>query len=139
MHGMIMIMITYYIAHIMPGENTVEYQTILRCRERIKLAIQNDLTAVSDRMVEKGLITSDDSTELRNSMHSKANRASNLLDLLLPKINANEKNYKVFIDDILGANRYFYGDIIDHLEKEYDKLKGITLRPISIVRNDHSD
>lgn len=108
----------------MPGENTIEYQTILQCRESLMLAVQYDLAAVSSRMMEKGLITIETSASMNNPMLSISARASTLLDLLQWKVHADVENYKVFVDDILG-NSPSNGYITDHLKMKYDKLKGM--------------
>lgn len=118
----------------MPGQNTIEYLTIQHCRERIQLAIQNDLVAISGRMVEKGLITIDDSTDTTNLMYNKSTLANRLiLNMLLPRVQENEKNYQVFINDILGANSYYYSSIIDHLKTVYEGIIIIILKMIMVI------
>ena len=108
----------------MSGENTAGYQTILRCGAKIKLAVQSNLTDISDLMVGKRLITVDNGGELRNRNHSEADRASRFLQLLLSSVKGDEGNYRVFVDKILGANYYFYHGTIAHLNSEFDKIKG---------------
>lgn len=108
----------------MPGTDTAEYQTVFNCGDRIKTAVQNNLGEIADKAVAKRLIIPENGGELRNRYDTEAVRARRFLELLLSKVKDHERNYWVFVDDILGENRFFYHDIIDHLKSEYDKVKG---------------
>ena len=110
----------------MSGDNTAEYQTTLRCGARIKLAVQSNLVSISDSMVANGLITPDNGQDLRNRHHSEADRASRFLKLLQSKVKDDAGSYRVFVNKILGENRFFYHGIIDYLNSEYVKIKGIS-------------
>ena len=106
------------------GNDTAGYQTVLNCGNRIKIAVQNHLGDIADRAVASRLITPANGGELRNKFHTEADRASRFLELLQSKVQENEQNYWLFIDDVLGGDRFFNRDIIDHLKSEYDKIKG---------------
>jgi hypothetical protein len=108
----------------MPGEDTAEYQIVLNCGDEIKTAIKNNLVDIVDRAVSKVLITPDNGGQLKNKYHPEFDRASKFWDLLLSKVKDHERNYGVFVNDVLGGNRRFYCDIIDRLKSEYDKIKG---------------
>ena len=107
------------------GTDTAEYQTVIKCGNRIKIAVQNNLGDIADRAVASRLITPANGGELRNRFHTEAVRASTFLELLQLQVQNNERNYWLFVDDVLGGDRFFYRHIIDHLKSEYDKMKGI--------------
>ena len=108
----------------MSGANTAEYQTVLRCGDRIKQAVQSNLTDISDLMVEKLLISPGNGQELRNTHHSESDRASKFLEFLQSAVKDDVGNYRIFIDKVLGGDYFFYRGTIDHLNSEYVKIKG---------------
>ena len=110
---------------IMSRVGTAEYETVLRCGDRIKQAVQSNLTDISDLMVEKLLISPGNGQELRNTHHSESDRASKFLELLRSAVKDDAQKYRIFVDNVLREDYFFYRGIIEHLNSEYDKIKGI--------------
>ena len=103
------------------GENTIEYLTIQHCTVNIQIAVKNDLTNISGRLFQCGLINATQSEKLTNQNRDVAERAKLVVDFILDKVSLNKENYSKFINEVLGADRTHYRDIIKCIEKEYGK------------------
>ena len=77
--------------------DTAEYQTIRRCTPQLITAFKHNLTELSGHLLSKGLITSDQSCELRNNMYPESDRAAKLVDLILSRIELAPECYNMFI------------------------------------------
>ena len=78
--------------------DTSEYQTIRKCIPQLMTAFKHNLTELSGHLLSRGLITEDQSCELRNPMHSESSRASRLVDFVLSKVELNSDCYHTFIE-----------------------------------------
>ena len=78
--------------------DTSEYQTIERCTSQLITAVQDDLTKLSSQLLSKGLITVNQSRQLRNKMHTEFDRAAKLVDFVLNKAELNSGCYHTFIE-----------------------------------------
>ena len=82
-----------YISHT----DAAEYQTIKKCTPKLVTALIHNLTELSSHLLSKELITSDQSRELRNKMHTESDRATNLIDFILNKVELASECYNIFI------------------------------------------
>lgn len=104
-------------------ENTVEYLTIEACTADIELAVRNNLTPLSGKLIACGLIDGAQSRQLTNRMLDETDRAHQLVQFVQAKVAGNKKHYSSFVKDVLGANRAHYRDIIEYLETKYREIE----------------
>ena len=73
--------------------NTVEYQTIISCTTKLAAAVCNDLVRLSGCLLEKGFISQENASGLRNRNIEEADQAAHLVDLVQQKIKLESQNY----------------------------------------------
>ena len=105
------------------GENSVEFRVLLTYGPQLSLAIRADLTTLSGKLVAVRLITVDNSAELRNPMHTEAQRANRLVELVQISVQNNPQNYHKFIG-VLAQDRAFYGHTLNQLQETYRSIQG---------------
>jgi hypothetical protein len=64
----------------------------------LKSAFKHNLNEISGQLLSKGLITSDQDCQLRNEVRPKSNRAAELVDLVLSKVELDSGSYHTFIE-----------------------------------------
>ena len=101
--------------------STVEYQTIISCTTKLRAAVCNDLVRLSGCLLEKGLISQENESKLRNEFVEKAGRAAHLVDLIQQKVNLDSRNYVQFTS-ILEEDKHHYSDILRILREAYCSL-----------------
>ena len=105
------------------GENTIGYLTINECAPKILTAVQNDLTSLSGRLLQYALINAEQNAQLTHVMQDKLTRANLLVTFVRTKVSGNEENYSIFVNKVLGANRAYYRDLIEHIERIEEKYR----------------
>ena len=100
-----------------PSE-TPEYRTMLRCTRALRTAVQPHLFALGASLVSEDLISTDNDSDLRNTMHSEPERAARLVEILQLKVKLESQNYHTFVR-ILDDDRDIYKDILKTLSEKY--------------------
>ena len=107
--------------------DTPEYKTIIKCTAKLTTAVKNNITALSGHLLSNELITSDNDTDLRNTVLSELDRAAKLVELVRCKVRLSPDNFHKFIK-ILEEEKQNYEHIIVDLKEMLVSLKeGILL------------
>ena len=101
--------------------STVEYRTIVSCTTKLMAAVCNDLVRLSGCLFEKGLISQENASGLRNRHVEEADRAAHLVDLVQQKVKLDSRNYVQFTS-ILEEDEHHYSDILRILKEAYSSL-----------------
>ena len=101
--------------------NSPEYDTLIKSTPVLKLAVQDHLSLLSGHLLSRHLISTEQDSELRNEMHSEANRAASLVGMLLDKVKVNSSCYHTFIEVLEGCGELFI-DIVKHLKDTHKSL-----------------
>ena len=97
------------------GENSAEYSTLIDLTHELGLAVRSDLISLSGVLLSARLITTNNDAELRNKLHTEAERSARLIELVQNKVQQNSRYYYTFIG-ILQTNSDQYSDILQKLE-----------------------
>ena len=100
------------------GENSAEYRTLIDLTSELRLAVRSDLISLSGALLSSRLISPDSESELRNTVHSEAERSARLIELVQNKVRQNSRYYRTFIG-ILRSNSDQYSDILQKLQCTY--------------------
>ena len=82
---------------------THEYISLRAHVPQLRLAVQHHLVSLSGHLFAKEIITDEQETELRNESKDKANRAADLVSMVMNKVKLDVTKFQVFID-ILKSN-----------------------------------
>lgn len=102
---------------------TPEYNTLISLTDELRLAVQPNLVSLSGSLMAKYLITPEKANQLRNQMHSEADRAANLVDIIRNKVLQNAQHYHTFVQVMESQGRKYYHDILNKLDEVYQQLK----------------
>ena len=91
---------------------------MLRCTRALRTAVQPHLFALGASLVSEDLISTDNDSDLRNTMHSEPERAARLVEILQLKVKLESQNYHTFVR-ILDDDRDIYKDILKTLSEKY--------------------
>ena len=105
------------------GENSSEYRTLVELTSQLRLAVKSDITSVSGELVSCGLISPDNDSELRNKMHSEADRAARLVELVQNKVLLDSQHYHTFIGILQSNWGKLYSDILQKLDQTYSSYQ----------------
>ena len=94
---------------------------MVSCTTKLRSAVCNDLVRLSGCLLEKGLISQENESKLRNEFVEKAGRAAHLVDLIQQKVNLDIRNYVQFTS-ILEEDEHHYSDILRILREAYSSL-----------------
>ena len=100
------------------AENSAEYNTLLNLTVDLRLAVSSDLIFLTGALLATRMISPDNDSELRNTLHSTAERSAKLVELVQKKARQNCRHYHTFIG-ILQGNKDHYKDILQKLEQTY--------------------
>ena len=95
-----------------------EYQCFLDCIPELRLSVKADLSALSGELLAARLIHPEKESSLRNRNVDEADRAADLVSLVLGKIEEDSANYHVFVK-ILKKDQPQYKTVIELLEEKY--------------------
>ena len=104
------------------AENSAEYRTLIELTNDVRLAVRSDLISLSGALLSAGLISPDNDAELRNTVHSEAERAARLVELVQIKVRQNSRHYHTFVDIIL-KDQDLYTDILEKLNRHFHVIK----------------
>ena len=91
------------------------------CTTKLTAAVCNDLVRLSGCLLEKGLISQENASRLRNRNVEEADRAARLVDLVQQKVKLDSQNYIQFTS-ILEEDEHHYSDILRILREAYSSL-----------------
>jgi hypothetical protein len=100
---------------------SVEYQTMISCTTKLRTAVCHDLVQLSGYLLEKGLISQESDSGLRNRSVEEVDRAARLVDLIQQKVKLDSRNYVQFTS-ILEEDKHHYSDILRILKEAYSLL-----------------
>ena len=103
--------------------NTFEYQTIISCTTKLRDAVCNNLVRLSGCLLEKGLISQHNDSELRNRYVEEADRAARLVEMIQHKVKLDRCNYVKFTS-ILEEDSHHYSDILRILKEALAIMQG---------------
>ena len=101
------------------AENSAEYSTLLDLTVDLRLAVSSELISLSGALLAKRIISPNNDSELRNTVHSTAERSAKLVELVQNKVRQNSRHYHTFI----GILEEHCKDIIQKLEQTYSSYK----------------
>lgn len=110
---------------------TPEYKTLISLTGELRCAVQSDLVTLSDSLKAEYLISPDNASQLRNQMHSKAERSAKLVDNIQNKVQQNAQHYHTFVRVLDSQGREYYRDILSRLHEVYQQLSGNSQQPVS--------
>ena len=91
---------------------------MISCTTKLTAAVCNDLIRLSACLLEKGLISQENASGLRNRYVEEADRAACLVDLVQQKVKLDSRNYVQFTS-ILEEDKHHYSDILRILREAY--------------------
>ena len=94
-----------------------EYNTLIELTGDLRVAVQSDLTHLSGVLLAKYLISPDDDRYLRNQLHSEADRAAKLIELIQSRVHQNPQHYHTFIRVLQDGGCQAYADILHKLHQ----------------------
>jgi hypothetical protein len=94
---------------------------MVSCTTKLRTAVCNDLVRLSGCLLEKGLISQENDSGLRNRSVEEADRAARLVDLVQQKVKLDSRNYVLFTS-ILEEDEHHYSDILRILREAYSSL-----------------
>ena len=94
---------------------------MVSCTTKLTAALCNDLVRLSGCLFEKGLISRENASGLRNRNIEEADRAARLIDLVQQKVKLDSQNYVQFTS-ILEEDKHHYSDILKILREAYSSL-----------------
>lgn len=104
------------------GEDTVEYNTLIKLTSELRLAVRSELISLTGALLASQLISLDNDIELRNTAHSEVERSARLVELVQNKVRQNPHHYHSFVG-ILQGNQDQYRDMLQQLEDAYHRHK----------------
>lgn len=102
--------------------DTTEYHTIRRCKPQLQTAFIHNLTELSSHLLSKGVITDDQDRKLRNSkLHSKSDRAAELVDFVMNKVELAPQYYIRFVK-ALEEDKHTNEPVLKILKETYTHI-----------------
>ena len=104
---------------ILPADmsSSSEYNTLIELTGDLRVAVRSHLTYLSGVLLAKHLISPDDDHYLRNQLHSEADRAAKLIELIQNRVQQNPKHYNKFICVLQDGACQVYADILHKLDQ----------------------
>ena len=113
--------------------NTPEYRTIIQLTPELTTAFQIDLIKLSDELLAKGLIASNNAAKMNNLHNGADHRAATLVGYIRNRIELDpEGNYQTFID-VLKQRVNDHKSILRKLDKKYKELSELMLHELPII------
>jgi hypothetical protein len=94
---------------------------MVSCTTKLRAAVCNDLVRLSGYLLEKGLISQENDSGLRNRYVEEVDRAARLVELIQQKVKLDSRNYVQFTS-ILEEEKHHYSDILRILREAYSSL-----------------
>ena len=97
---------------------SVEYKVLIRHTADLQLAVKENLTTLSARLVSAEIITPDQYEEIRNTHRPVNERGADLIGYVQNKVHRNPRHYHAFIGALKSdISQLQYGDILTKLEE----------------------
>ena len=103
------------------GRNTQEYQKVKKSFPKIAAAIAGVIGPTSNELLAAGLITNGQKEKARNSTRDADDRASDLVSLILNKIEQDSQNFYAFVR-VLKEDLDTFQTVLDHMGVSTGKL-----------------
>ena len=103
-----------------PSE-TPEYMTMVRCTRALRTAVQTQLFSLGASLLSAGMISTDNDSDIRNTMHSEPERAARLIEILQLKVELESQTFHTFLS-ILDKDRDIYKGILKMLREKYQSF-----------------
>ena len=103
------------------GKNTQEYQKVKKSFPKIAAAIAGVIGPTSNELLAAGLITNGQKEKARNSTRDADDRASDLVSLILNKIEQDSQNFYAFVR-VLKEDLDTFQTVLDHMGVSTGKL-----------------
>ena len=94
-----------------------EFKTLVRLDAYLQLALQDNLTRISTVLSSKSLITTNQSSYLRNEYHCKAKRAADVVDWIKAKVLQDVECFRTFISSLEDDDSQYYCHILRKLKE----------------------
>ena len=107
------------------GESTPEYKTLIALTTELRHAVRFDLVSLSGALLSSRLISPDNEAELRNTVHSEAERSARLVELVQNKVLLSPRHYHTLVGILHGKQHGYYDDILQKLEGTYQQEKSM--------------
>ena len=111
-----------------------EYECFLDCVPKLRLSVTANLLALSGELLAARLISPANETSLRNRNVNEEERAADLVNFVLHKIQEDSANYHVFVN-ILKKDPTQYNTVIEVLEEKYRARNGGSSLPLQDLSN----
>ena len=103
-----------------PSE-TPEYRTMVKCTRVLRTAVQTHLFSLGASLLSEELISTDNDSDIRNTMHSEPERAARLIEILQLQVKLEPQNFHTFLS-VLNNDRDIYKDILKTLKEKYQSF-----------------
>ena len=100
---------------------TPEYRTMVKCTHVLRTAVQTHLFSLGASLLSEELISTDNDSDIRNTMHSEPERAARLIEILQLQVKLEPQNFHTF-RGVLDNDRDIYKDILKTLREKYQSL-----------------
>lgn len=99
------------------GKNSPEYETLRKANAVLSIAIVSciDTTNLCDKLVSAGLINDDQKRSVTNTQVTANTRTSNLLSMILTKVELDSKHFGEFVE-VLQTDLSSFGDVLQVLD-----------------------
>ena len=103
-----------------PSE-TPEYRTMVKCTRVLRTAVQTHLFSLGASLLSEELISTDNDSDIRNTMHSEPERAARLIEILQLQVKLEPQNFHTFLR-VLDNDRDIFKDILKTLREKYQNF-----------------
>ena len=103
------------------GKNTEEYGKVKKSFAKISKAIAGVIGPTCNELLSVGLITNDQKEAARNGMISVGDRASDVVSLILSKVDQDSQNFYTFVE-VLKGDLDTFKTVLDHMGVSTGKL-----------------
>ena len=103
------------------GKNTEEYRKVKKSFAKISAAIAGVIGPTCNELLSVGLITNGQKEAARNGMIGASDRASDLVSLILNKVDQDSQNFYTFVEVLKGDLETFQ-TVLDHMGVSTGKL-----------------
>lgn len=98
--------------------NSLEYNSMLDCVPELRLSAGANIIWLCSHLLAARLINEDKEKSLRNGNVNEAERAAELISLVLDKVKENSENYHSFVK-ILNKDTDQFKSVLDLLEEKF--------------------
>ena len=93
----------------------------MKCTRVLRTAVQTHLFSLGASLLSEELISTDNDSDIRNTMHSEPERAARLIEILQLQVKLEPQNFHTFLS-VLDNDRDIYKDILKTLREKYQSF-----------------